>query len=63
MIDFTNAIEEFNNYKGSEKKKTLIYNNKKYLVKFPDPIRKKIKIYHIVKQRYEIIKKVYEKLK
>ena len=25
MIDFTNAIEEFNKYKGSEKKKTLIY--------------------------------------
>ena len=24
MIDFTNAIEEFNKYKGSEKKKTLI---------------------------------------
>ena len=43
MIDFTNAIEEFNNYKGSEKKKTLIYNNKKYLVKFPDPIREKSK--------------------
>lgn len=41
MIDFTNAIEEFNNYKGSEKKKTLIYHNKKYLVKFPDPIREK----------------------
>lgn len=41
MIDFTNAIEEFNNYKGSEKKKTLIYRNKKYLVKFPDPIREK----------------------
>ena len=41
MIDFTNAIEEFNNYKGSEKKKTLIYNKKKYLVKFPDPIREK----------------------
>lgn len=30
MIDFTNAIEELNNYSGSEKKKTLIYNNKKY---------------------------------
>ena len=44
MIDFTNAIEEFNNYKGSEKKKTLIYNNKKYLVKFPDPVREKNKI-------------------
>lgn len=43
MIDFTNAIEELNNYKGSEKKKTLIYNNKKYLVKFPDPIKEKNK--------------------
>jgi len=43
MIDFTNAIEELNNYKGSEKKKTLIYDNKKYLVKFPDPIREKHK--------------------
>lgn len=43
MIDFTNAIEEFNNYKGSEKKKTLVYNDKKYLVKFPDPIREKNK--------------------
>lgn len=43
MIDFTNAVEEFNTYKGSEKKKTLIYNGKKYLVKFPDPIREKKK--------------------
>lgn len=43
MIDFTNAIEEFNNYKGSEKKKTLIFNNKKFLVKFPDPVREKNK--------------------
>ena len=43
MINFTNAIEELNNYKGSEKKKTLIYNDKKYLVKFPDPIREKNK--------------------
>ena len=43
MIDFNNAIEIFNNYKGSEKKKTLIYNNKRYLVKFPDPIREKNK--------------------
>lgn len=41
MIDFTKAIEELNNYKGSEKKKTLIYENKKYLVKFPDPISEK----------------------
>ncbi len=43
MIDFTKCIEELNSYKGSEKKKTLIYNNKKYLVKFPDPIREKNK--------------------
>lgn len=43
MIDFTNAIEEFNCYKGSEKKKTLLYQNKKYLVKFPDPVREKKK--------------------
>ena len=43
MINFTECIEELNNYKGSEKKKTLIYNNKRYLVKFPDPIREKNK--------------------
>lgn len=43
MIDFTNAKEEFNNYKGSEKKKTLIYKDKKYLVKFPDPVKEKNK--------------------
>ena len=43
MIDFTECTEAFNNYKGSEKKKTLVYNNKKYLVKFPDPIREKNK--------------------
>lgn len=43
MIDFTNSIEQFNTYKGSEKKKTLIYNGKKYLVKFPDPVREKNK--------------------
>lgn len=43
MINFTNCKEKLNNYKGSEKKKTLIYENKKYLVKFPDPIREKNK--------------------
>ena len=43
MIDFTTAIEEFNKYKGKEKKKTLVYNNKKYLAKFPDPIIEKNK--------------------
>ena len=43
MIDFSKSVEELNSYKGSEKKKTLIYENKKYLVKFPDPIREKNK--------------------
>ena len=52
MIDFTNAIEEINNYKGSEKKKTLIYNNKKYLVKFPDPIREKNKNISYINNAY-----------
>ena len=41
MKDFSKATEELNSYKGSEKKKTLIYDNKRYLVKFPDPIREK----------------------
>ena len=44
MIDFTNAIEEFNNYRGSEKKKTLIYNNKK---NFLILLEKRIKRYLI----------------
>ena len=43
MIDFSNATEQLNTYKGSEKKKTLIYDNKRYLVKFPDPVREKNK--------------------
>ena len=43
MIDFTECVEELNSYKGSEKKKTLIYDNKRFLVKFPDPIREKNK--------------------
>ncbi len=43
MINFTNSKEIFNTYSGSEKKKKLIYENDKYLVKFPDPIRQKNK--------------------
>lgn len=52
MIDFTNAIEEFNKYKGSEKKKTLIYDSKRYLVKFPDPIREKNKNISYINNAY-----------
>ncbi len=43
MIDFTKYTEELNRYKGSEKKKTLVYSGNKYLVKFPDPIIEKNK--------------------
>ena len=43
LVDFTKCKEEINEYKGSEKKKTLIFDGKKYLVKFPDPLRKKNK--------------------
>ena len=52
MIDFTNAIEEFNKYKGSEKKKNLIYDSKRYLVKFPDPIREKNKNISYINNAY-----------
>lgn len=41
MVDFTDCVEEFNTYLGSEKKKTIIYENKRYLLKFPDPVREK----------------------
>lgn len=39
LIDFTDATEIAPEYTGSEKKKTMILDNKKYLVKFPDPNR------------------------
>lgn len=39
MIDFTNCKELISTYGGSEKKKKIVYENKIYLLKFPDPIR------------------------
>ena len=41
MIDLTNCEKLPNTYRGSEKKKRIIYNGEIYLVKFPDPIREK----------------------
>lgn len=41
MIDLTNERFLPNRYGGSEKKRTLIYNDRIYMVKFPDPIREK----------------------
>ena len=39
LLNFTNATEIAPEYTGSEKKKTMILKDKKYLVKFPDPNR------------------------
>ncbi len=39
MIDLTNEKELTNGYGGSEAKKTILYNDKIYMVKFPDPVR------------------------
>ena len=41
MIDFTNCKELISTYGGSEKKKKIVYENKIYLLKYPDPIRDK----------------------
>lgn len=39
LLNFSRAVEIAPEYTGSEKKKTMILNDKKYLVKFPDPNR------------------------
>ncbi|WP_312908964.1 HipA domain-containing protein [Tissierella praeacuta] len=41
MIDFNKGQEIFNKFLGSENKKTIIYNDEIYMIKFPDPIRDK----------------------
>ena len=41
MIDFTGAELHINRYGGSEKKITVKYNDKFYMLKFPDPVREK----------------------
>lgn len=41
MINFNDGREIINRYLGSENKKTIIYNNQIYMIKFPDPVRDK----------------------
>lgn len=41
MIDLTGTELQINRYGGSEKKITVKYNDKLYMVKFPDPVREK----------------------
>ena len=44
MINFNNGEEQLNKFLGSEKKTTILYDNKLYMLKYPDPIRgKKLK--------------------
>ena len=64
LIDFSNCKEKINIYKGSEKKKTLIYNQKQYLVKFPDPVREKNKCISYINNAYSeyIGSKIFESI-
>ncbi|MCL1873785.1 MAG: HipA domain-containing protein [Clostridiales bacterium] len=39
MINFNNGEEQLNKFLGSEKKTTILYDNKLYMLKYPDPIR------------------------
>ena len=39
MVDLTDCRELTNKFGGSEKKKTILYNNHRYMVKFPDRVR------------------------
>ena len=48
MIYISKEHEITNRFQGSEKKKTILYNGKKYLAKFPDPNRRqKLSIHYI----------------
>ena len=41
MVDLTHAKWSLNRYGGSEKKRTLLFDGKIYMVKFPEPPRSK----------------------
>ena len=64
LINFNTAKEIPPEYNGSEKKKTMIFEGKKYLVKFPDPNRsKKLDISYINNVYSEYIgSKIFELL-
>ena len=39
MIDFDKAEEQLNRFGGYEKKTTILYQGKRYMLKHPDPVR------------------------
>ena len=52
MLVLNNKDEVLNCYLGKDKKKTFAFNNKKYLVKFPDPIKKKDNIIYYMSNNF-----------
>lgn len=64
LVNFSESEEIFNIYRGSEKKKTLIHNETRYLVKFPDPLREKNKDISYINNAYSeyIGSKIFEML-
>lgn len=52
MIDLTHAEERINVFEGSERKKTIFWNNSLYMLKFPDPIREKGKELSYINNQY-----------
>lgn len=52
MLDITNYKKEISTYGGSEMKMTYYIDNKKYMVKFPDPIREKNKNISYINNQY-----------
>ena len=40
MINFNNGVEQFNEFLGSERKTTVLYDGVRYMLKYPDPVRR-----------------------
>lgn len=64
LLDFSKALEIAPEYTGSEKKKTMILDGKKYLVKFPNPNNTRKEFYKkVIEGKYkEILTVAYKKL-
>lgn len=52
MLDITNYDKEISTYGGSELKMTYYFNQEKYMVKFPDPIREKKRNISYINNQY-----------
>lgn len=52
MLDITNYDNHISTYGGSEIKRTYFINNKKYMVKFPDPVSKEENTISYINNQY-----------